>query len=124
MIDTSKLCKTFYGSQIAIGGSPNNIVGLYYSLWNFGALSGELLDLGNANNFRYFIVSEDQYILARTKNKVIHWPYNGYKGRPGNIPFGLAKLVAQIELQSIKEENFLQYNYSRPYLYKSFQNNH
>lgn len=107
MIDTTKLCKGTFGEFICIGGPPNALRPLEYSLFNFGGINAtEPLDLGDPDIFQYLLVTRKNYIEARSKNIVINLEYN-YKGRSGKLPWGLSVIRATKELESIPVEDFL-----------------
>lgn len=109
MLNTKNLRQTTWGNFLSIGGPPNDIIPLQYSLYNFGGInSTELLDTGDSEIFQYLLVTKDNYLLARSKNIVIH--LTEYKGQAGEIPWNIAMNRATEELNSIKEEPFLKIN--------------
>jgi hypothetical protein len=112
MINTTNLRKGHFGEFICIGGPPEDLKPLDYSLYNFGGInSTELLDLGDESIFQYLLVTKENYILARSKNIVINLEWN-YKGQKGKLPWGIAIGRATRELNSIKTEDFLSYSTS------------
>lgn len=108
MINTNDLCKTIWGEFIAIAGNPQKLEPLFFSLYNFGAINvNHTLSLGNEDDFQYLLVREQDYILARSKNMVIHWPHSYINKQNKNTAWKMAKIAAHKELDNIKWEDFL-----------------
>lgn len=93
-----------FGDYIGIGGEYKEIIGKYYSAWNFGAINGELLSM--SDNFFYFLTKEEAYVKARAINMSFHWPWNYKKGKR-DLALEFAKIKARKELNSFKQEKFL-----------------
>jgi hypothetical protein len=104
------MIKQSFGPYLAIGGSPEKINPLFLSLWNHGAVNGELLDLGNPEVFVYFLVTEEKFLKARAivhaqnHSRKIGFNHNQIQGQQ---VWSAAKEAARIQLDSIENETFL-----------------
>lgn len=107
MLNTNNLKKTMWGSFLAIGGPPDDINPLQYSLYNFGGInSTELLDTGDPDQFQYLLVTSENYLTARAKNISINLNYD-YPEKYEKMAFNIGFNRAKKELAKIAEEDFL-----------------
>jgi len=92
------------GYLVGIGGKPNEVKNLAWSLYHFDALYPgqkfkELRNLGDSGNFNYFFISEEKYIEGRAKC----FMFNGQNEQT-------AKQNAINEFNSLTPEHFLHKN--------------
>lgn len=99
------LIRQIYGNYIAIGGETLEIYPRWLSLFNWGALNGELMAL--SDNFGYFLVEEERYLWGRSTAFANNWFNFWIKTHNGKMIWKLCKIRAKKELEEIKLENFL-----------------
>ena len=107
------MVKQQLGIYWAIGGKPESVRPLFLSLHNRGATGGELLNLGDENNFVYFIVAKNRFFKARV-SAFCESVFPKIKGMfRGNIDQAKEKVIG--EWQAMEREDFLRYGeYATP----------
>lgn len=121
MINTNNLVRCNWGAMQAIGGPPKELEPLFFSLYNFNGIfqnenCGDLLDVGDSEVFQYLLVTEENYIEARTKN--ISFSLSSKYSISERELERVAKQKATKEFNSIKKEEFLQVDNSISYSFK------
>lgn len=99
------LIRQIYGNYLAIGGETTEVYPRWLSLFNWGALNGELIPL--SEKFGYFLIEEDNYLRGRSVAFANNWSNFWIKTHNGRLIWKLSKIRAQKELEIIKLENFL-----------------
>lgn len=99
------LIKQIYGQYLAIGGETQEINPRWLSLFNWGALNGELIPL--SEQFGYFLIEEENYLWGRAVAFSNNWQNYWIKTHNGRMIWKLSELRAKKELDNIKFETFL-----------------
>jgi hypothetical protein len=95
------IIRTKCGEFLAIGGPPEEINPLFLSLYNWGGLDRELLNLGLPQNFVYFLIRPEHFVYYRAVafcNSEVN-----KKKTEGFIVWDSAVLKANEELDSLRE---------------------
>jgi hypothetical protein len=101
------MIKQQLGNYWAIGGNPESVRPLFLSLHNRGATGGEVLNLGDEDNFVYFLVTKKNYFKARV-SAFCESVLPKVKGQfRGNIEQSKEKAIN--EWQAMDQEDFLRY---------------
>jgi len=99
------LIRQMYGQYLAIGGKTNDIYPIWLSLYNWGALNGELITI--SEEFGYFLIEEYNYIWGRSTAFANNWFNFWIKTHNGRLIWKLCEIKAKKELNEIKFETFL-----------------
>ncbi len=94
-------------NNVMVGGDTKNIYSLWLSLFNWGGITEELHDLGNPEVFRYFNIDISRYVRTRAVAFSVSWKDRWLKTKNGKLIWALSKKKAELELNNIKEEQFI-----------------
>ncbi len=106
------IIKQTSGSLLYLAGPLSEIEPINFSCYNFcNDCDSELQSMGG--DFYYFLISESNYIHARSQNMRINWKYlsqdgtNLQKYKRTKMAYKLALLKAKAELAAYPEQHFI-----------------